>query len=179
MSTTKVDNITWMLTNTIVHAQSWQGRDGLHPKMMIVVGQLWKRPVANTFQNLCTANAVFWSEKKMHTTIDATHADCDFQSTTLHLPRYLNFCLLRLSAAAFCASLMVSSSLGPSVAINIFHQCPVRSRPFPGTGRFLAGLFTFWVGSELAEAGAKLSLLLVLRRGNLYPRRRSEIRGAF
>ena len=133
------------------------------------------------FSELVYSKCCVLEWEKLHTTTDATHADCDFQSTTLHLPRYLNFCLLRLSTAAFCASLMVSSSLGPSVAINIFHQCPVRSRPFPGTGRFLAGLFTFWAGSELVEAGAKLSMIVssLLRRGNLYPRRRSEIRGAF
>ena len=29
------------------------------------------------------------------------------------------------------------------MAISIFHQCQVRSWPFAGTHRFLAGLFTF------------------------------------
>ena len=61
----------------------------------------------------------------------------------------LNFCLSHLQqnsvqARQITALLSVSSSLRPSVTIgNIFHWCLVRSRPFTGTGRFLAGLFTF------------------------------------
>ena len=42
------------------------------------------------------------------------------------------------------ALLSVSSCLGPSVEVNIFHQClHVRSWSFSGTCGFLAGLFTF------------------------------------
>ena len=40
----------------------------------------------------------------------------------------------------------VSLSIGPYMAVSIFYSqysCPVRSWPFPDTGRFLAGLFTF------------------------------------
>ena len=61
----------------------------------------------------------------------------------------LNFCLSHLQqnsvqARQITALLSVSSSLRPSVTIgNIFHWCLVRSQPFTGTGRFLAGLFTF------------------------------------
>ena len=61
----------------------------------------------------------------------------------------LNFCLSHLQqnsvqARQITALLSVSSSLRPSVTIgNNFHWCLVRSRPFTGTGRFLAGLFTF------------------------------------
>ena len=59
----------------------------------------------------------------------------------------LKFCL----SAEFCACPMDNSSTLPSVslnfepstAINIFHWSLVRSQPFAGASRFLAGLFTF------------------------------------
>ena len=62
---------------------------------------------------------------------------------------YLSEILPLTSTAEFCADLWitvllsVSSSMGPSMAINIFHQYLVRSWSFAGTGIFLAGLFTF------------------------------------
>ena len=53
-----------------------------------------------------------------------------------------------MTTAEFCASstalLSISSNLGPSMAINIFHRCLVGSWPFAGACRFLAGLFTFF-----------------------------------
>ena len=61
---------------------------------------------------------------------------------------WLKFCLLRqlqnfVQAQWITALLQVSSSLGPSMAIKPFDLCPVRSQPFAGTRRFLAGLLTF------------------------------------
>ena len=41
------------------------------------------------------------------------------------------------------ALLLVSSSLGTTMAVSIVHWCLVRSWPFAGTCRFLSGLFTF------------------------------------
>ena len=54
-------------------------------------------------------------------------------------------CLLQNSVQAqwIKALLLVSSSLGPSMAINIFHWCLVRSWTSVDTDRFLARLFTF------------------------------------
>ena len=54
-----------------------------------------------------------------------------------------NLAVLQARWIALTALLSVPSSLGPSMAINICHWCLVRSQPFSGTGRFLAGLFTF------------------------------------
>ena len=48
------------------------------------------------------------------------------------------------SPAEVCASATFGIlSVGPSMAISIFHCCLVRSQPFTGICRFLAGLFTF------------------------------------
>ena len=48
-------------------------------------------------------------------------------------------------------SVSMQSCLGPSVAVNIFHQyLHVRSWSFSGTCRFLAGLFTF-LGRQLVN----------------------------
>ena len=62
------------------------------------------------------------------------------------------------------ALLLVSLSMGLSIAINIFHPCLVRLWLFAGTCRFLAGLFTFLsrpllsTSSELVKGtGSKLS----------------------
>ena len=59
----------------------------------------------------------------------------------------LKFCLSCLPQNSMqdrrISLISVSSNLGPAMAINIFHRCLVRSRNFPGTHRFLAGLFTF------------------------------------
>ena len=48
-----------------------------------------------------------------------------------------------MHARQITAPLLVSLTFRPSMAINIFHQCQVRSQPFAAIGRFLAGWFTF------------------------------------
>ena len=68
---------------------------------------------------------------------------------------YLVEILPLVLAAEFCASLTdtviaVSLSLGPSVAIKIFHWCLVRSWLFADAGRYLTGLFTF-LSSRLVQ----------------------------
>ena len=66
-------------------------------------------------------------------------------------PAFTNYkiCLLHMlqnfvQAWGITALQSVSSGLGPSMAVNISHRCLVRSQPLSGTGRFLAGLFTFF-----------------------------------
>ena len=66
--------------------------------------------------------------EKMHTTKDVTtHTNGDFLRTFLHLPRWNSASDMPtaefVQAWGITALLSVSSSLGPSIAINIFHRC--------------------------------------------------------
>ena len=80
-----------------------------------------------------------------------THWQQFFERTILDLCSSLVEIQPLMPTAEFCASLTdnsttfwsVSLSLGPSMVANIFHRCLVRSWPFGGIHRFLAGLFTF------------------------------------
>ena len=78
-----------------------------------------------------------------------------------------------MQAQRTTALLWVSSSLGLSMAISIFHWSMDSSWPFAGTGRFLADSFT-WVGgllltcSELVEGtGSELSSWLQKKKVRL------------
>ena len=63
---------------------------------------------------------------------------------------------------------LITLHLGPSMAINISHQCLVRFWTFTGTCRFLAGLFTFltWVGSLLSTGSelVEVTIIMTMRR---------------
>ena len=80
--------------------------------------------VANTFQNLRTANEVSWERQ-------TDRQRCLQPNMTLN------------TLTTTSALLLVSSILGPSIAINNSHLVLVRSRTIAGIPRFLAGLFTF------------------------------------
>ena len=105
--------------------------------------------MANIFYNLLTLYSKHRVLKKMYTTKHhANQTDSDFLGPILHLSGWNS-----ATTAEFCASLtdnhntngtsLVSLSLGPSMAVNIFHGCLVSSKLFTGTRRFLAGMFTF------------------------------------
>ena len=81
-----------------------------------------------------------------------------------------------VTTAEFCASstalLLVSSNLGPSMAINIFHRCLVGSWPFAGACRFLAGLFTFFsrwpIVNQLRASGRTWFRFTIMIQKNLH-----------
>ena len=95
--------------------------------------------VVNTLKNLSAANAVSW--KKMRTTrYDATHTDSDYLRTILRVSSW------RRSASHACCRIMCRVLEPGTIHVRRLFlnlQCPVRSWPFTGTHRFLAGLFTF------------------------------------
>ena len=103
--------------------------------------------VACTFQILCTANTVSW-KKYVQPNMTLHTLTAIFFKRILHLSGWNSASWVRLlqnsvQARWITALRQVSSSLGPSMAIKPFDQCPVRSQPFAGTRRFLAGLLTF------------------------------------
>ena len=92
-------------------------------------------------------------------TSSSTHTDSDLKKIKKKILHKLVYFveILPLAPTAElcgCASLMDKNTttgngilkfgISSSMAINIFHQCLVRSWAFANTGRFLAGLFTFF-----------------------------------
>ena len=112
---------------------------------VLVVTETWhkvsglKHFIALAYSKCC----VF--KKEMHATKnDSIHtdtSDSDFFKNSQYCTCLSH--LLQKSVQVWWITKLHSifSSLGPFIAINIFHWCLVRSQPFAGTGRFLACLF--------------------------------------
>ena len=71
---------------------------------------------------------------------EATHTNCLKTKNWIYVVKSSLLHLLQKSVQVLHS---VSSSVGPSMAISIFHCCLVRSQPVTGICRVLAGLFTF------------------------------------
>ena len=91
--------------------------------------------------DLFTANAASWNKNAYHQTWCYTHWQPLLKKSFTYLIKILPLAPTALQDSVqdqwVTVLFSASSSLGPSMAVSIFHQCLARSWPFAGTGCFV------------------------------------------